>query len=139
MKAKLSKIVVEKEEYLYALNEAYFTDPQRSTFTLKIYLSGYKQTPLVIEFLTLIHYYGGQPLKSGILLPNTLSQTTEVVNLNEPKYIKKLILQGRINGWNGNNTVPKQDGFIYLQQLGYEVDSIKYYNQFKSENTPLLC
>ena len=36
MKAKLRKIVVEAEAYLYALHEAYFTDPKRSTFTLKI-------------------------------------------------------------------------------------------------------
>lgn len=64
----------------------------------------------------------GQILKSGVKLNNTIKDTQETVNINEPKYIRELILQGQKNGWTGTNKLEKQNGLNYLTQLGYETD-----------------
>lgn len=122
MKTKLRKITIDNLEYLYSVSDQYIPGTETNALTVKIFLSGQKQTPLVIEFLTLDHYYMGQILKSGISLTNKIKNTVDHVNMNEPKYIRELILLGRQNGWIGTNKMEKQNGLIYLIELGYDTD-----------------
>jgi hypothetical protein len=82
--------------------------------SVKVYLSGQKQTPLIIEFLTYDDYYKGQPLNSGVELINKITNSTDRININEPGYIKDLILQGVRNGWTGSNKIGDQNGLEYL-------------------------
>lgn len=125
MKNKLRKIVIDQIEYLYSVTDQFHYGTETNTLTVKIFLSGEKQTSLIIDFLTFDHYLMGQPLKSGISLMNTITNSTEVVNINEPKYIQQLIVKGRKKGWSGKNKMEKQNGLDYLSELGYEIDSLK--------------
>ena len=125
MKSKLRKISIENLEYLYSVSNKYNLENQTNTLTVRIYLSGYKQTPLVVDFLTIDNYYMGQLLNSGVSLANKLTNMTDTVNINEPKYIRELILQGQKNGWTGNNKMEKQNGLNYLTELGYDAEALK--------------
>ncbi len=125
MKSKLRKISIENLEYLYSASNKYNLENQTNTLTVRIYLSGYKQTPLVVDFLTIDNYYMGQLLNSGISLANKLTNMAATVNINEPKYIRELILQGQKNGWTGNNKMEKQNGLNYLTELGYDAEVLK--------------
>ncbi len=124
MKNKLRKIMINNLEYLYSVTDRFYSGTGMSKLVIKVFLSGYKQTPLLIEFLTLNDYYTGQPLKSGIKLMNKLMNTETEVNLNEPKYIRQFILQGQMNGWTGINIIEKQNGLHYLEQLGLNTDRL---------------
>ena len=108
--------------YLYVVTDKYHHQTSTNTLTIKIFLAGHKQTPLIIDFLTLDHIYMGQVLKSGIKMYNYKRSEEEIVNLNEPKYIRELILLGRAKGWEGANKVEKQNGLHYLETLGYDVN-----------------
>jgi len=123
MKDKLRKIVINEVEYVYLITGKYLGN-DRSKLTVRIYLSGYKQTPLIIEFVTPDDSYCGPLLNTGICLKNKQTGTIDKVNLNEPKYIRQLILSGLIKGWTGENKMPKQDGIQYLKELGYEVEPL---------------
>ncbi|MCD8176065.1 MAG: hypothetical protein LUE98_00995 [Tannerellaceae bacterium] len=120
MKSKLRKIIIDESEYLYSVTETYM-EKEVSKLTINIYLSGCKQTPLVIEFLTLDDYFLGQPLTKGICMKNRGAGRVDKVNLHEPGYIRKLILLGFDKGWTGENKIPRQDGLAYLAELGYEI------------------
>ncbi|MBO9701141.1 MAG: hypothetical protein J7604_13095 [Sporocytophaga sp.] len=61
MKSKLRKIIIDSLEYLYSVTDKYHSENESNTLTVKVYLSGHKQTPLIIEFLTYEDYYIGQP------------------------------------------------------------------------------
>ncbi|HWJ26917.1 MAG TPA: hypothetical protein VNS32_10275 [Flavisolibacter sp.] len=122
MKSKLRRITIDASEYQYSVSDKYHLGTGINTLTVKVFLSGHKQTPLVIDFLTTDHYQMGQLLKSGINLVNKLTGTVNKVNINEPKYIRELILQGLKSGWTGTNTIEKQNGLNYLNELGYETD-----------------
>ncbi|SIO38912.1 hypothetical protein SAMN05421769_4055 [Chryseobacterium scophthalmum] len=122
MKNKLRRITIEDLVYLYSVTDKYHLGTETNTLTVKVFLEGRKQTPLIIEFLTLDHYHMGQILKSGVELTNTIKNTNDKININEPKYIKELILQGRKNGWVGTNKMENQNGLKYLTELGYETD-----------------
>jgi hypothetical protein len=124
MKSKLRKIVIDTLEYLYSVTDKYHLETETNTLTVKVFLNGQKMTPLIVEFLTLDDYYVGQPLKSGVKLTNKITNTIDTVNINEPKYIRELILQGQKNGWTGSNKIEKQNGLNYLNELGYETDSL---------------
>ncbi|WP_306350650.1 hypothetical protein [Flavobacterium sp. '19STA2R22 D10 B1'] len=134
MKSKLRKITIDNLEYLYAVIDKYNLGTQTNTLTVKVFLSGQKQTPLVIEFLTIGIYYSlghdamESPLISGINLTNKVTNVVEKINLNEPKNIRELILQGRKNGWVGSNKIENQNGLNYLIALGYEIDVLKPLN-----------
>ncbi len=67
----------------------------------------------------------GQPLKSGISLVNKITNSIEIVNINEPKYIRQLILQGLKNGWTGKNTMKKQNGLSCLVEWGFEIEKLQ--------------
>ncbi|PIF47166.1 hypothetical protein CLU96_4214 [Chryseobacterium sp. 52] len=114
--------MIDDFEYLYSVTDKYHLGTNTNTLTVKVFLNGYQQTPLIISFLTLDHYYMGQILKSGITLTNRIKKTEENVNINEPKYIRELILLGQKNGWTGTHKIEKQNGLNYLTELGYETD-----------------
>jgi hypothetical protein len=124
MKNKLRKIVINTIEYLYRVTDQFHSETETNTLTLKIFLSGQKLTPLIIQFVTVEHYIVGQPLKSGIKLINKITNSEDEVNMNEPKYIRQFILLGLKNGWSGVNSIAVQDGLDYLNQLGFETDQI---------------
>ena len=126
---KLRKIIIDDLEYLYGMGTKYNLATETSTLTVKIFLNGQKQTPLVIEFLTIDHYYFGQVLSFGIILTNRITNTADKVNLNQPKYIRELILLGRKKGWKGNNKIETQNGLDYLTELGYETDVLRPTNK----------
>lgn len=111
--------------YLYSVTDKYHAGTETNTLTVKVFLSGEKKTPLIIDFLTFEHYFMGQSLKSGISLMNAVTDSLESVNINEPKYIQKLIVKGIEKGWNGKNKMEKQDGLNYLAELGYEIEPLK--------------
>ena len=125
MKYKLRKIIIDVLEYLYSVVDKFHPASQTNTLTIKIYLSGQKQTPLVIEFLTIDDPIMGQPFKAGIKLMNRITNRISIVNLNEPKYIRELILLGRKKGWTGNDKAEKQNGLDYLNEMGYETGLLK--------------
>lgn len=125
VKNKLRKIVVDHVEYLYSVTDKYHHGTETNTLTVKIFLSGNKQSPLIIDFLTLDDYIMGQPLKSGISLVNKITNSIEIVNINEPKYIRQLILQGLKNGWTGKNTMKKQNGLSCLVEWGFEIEKLQ--------------
>ncbi|SIS80062.1 hypothetical protein SAMN05421786_102193 [Chryseobacterium ureilyticum] len=125
MKNKLRKIVVDNLEYLYTVTDTFHPGTETNTLTVKIFLIGKKQFPLSIDFLTFDDYIMGQPLKSGVSLVNTTTNSTENVNLNEPQYIRKFILLGRENGWTGENILERQNGVQYLANLGFEIEKLK--------------
>ncbi|MBE8727616.1 hypothetical protein [Flavobacterium hungaricum] len=125
MKNKLRKIILNGFQYLYIVTDQYHSNTETNTLTIKVFLEGHKKTPLILDFLTIDHPYAGQQLKSGVALINKLSNTTEIVNLNEPKLIRQLILKGLQNGWTGIDLLEKQDGLLYLSAMGYEIEILK--------------
>lgn len=125
MKNKLRKIVVDHKEYLYLVTDRYHHGTETNTLTVKIFVSGNKQSPLIIDFLTFDDYIMGQPLKSGISLVNNMTDSIEIVNMNEPKYIRQLIVQGLKNGWIGENMMERQNGLNYLKELGFEIEKLQ--------------
>ncbi|KYH03907.1 hypothetical protein A1704_19230 [Chryseobacterium cucumeris] len=125
MKNKLRKITVNAVEYLYLVADQYYFESKTNTLTVKVFLNGQKQTPLIIKFMTVNDYVMGQPLKSGVKLFNKIKNTEEVVNLNEPKYIKELIVLGLKDGWSGTNLIIIKNGLNYLSELGFQTDQLK--------------
>lgn len=120
MKNKLRKIIIDNSKYLYTVTDKYHSETETNTLTLKVFLEGYKQSPLIIDFLTSDHYYMGQVLKSGVCLENKKTDSTDIININEPGLVRKLILQGIKNGWTGITKIDKQNGLSYLVELGYD-------------------
>ena len=120
MKNKLRKIIIDNSKYLYTVTDKYHPETETNTLTLKVFLEGYKQSPLIIDFLTADDYYMGQVLKSGVSLENKKTNSTDIININEPGLIRKLILQGIKNDWTGITKIDKQNGLIYLVELGYD-------------------
>lgn len=125
MKNKLRKITVNAVEYLYLVADQYYFESKTNTLTVKVFLNGQKQTPLIIKFMTVNDYVMGQPLKSGVKLFNKIKNTEEVVNLNEPQYIKELIVLGLKDGWSGTNLIIIKNGLNYLSELGFQTDQLK--------------
>ncbi|MDH5031908.1 hypothetical protein [Chryseobacterium cucumeris] len=125
MKNKLRKITVNAVEYLYLVADQYYFESKTNTLTVKVFFNGQKQTPLIIKFMTVNDYVMGQPLKSGVKLFNKIKNTEEVVNLNEPKYIKELIVLGLKDGWSGTNLITIKNGLNYLSELGFQTDQLK--------------
>lgn len=56
MKNKLRKITIDNLVYLYSVTDKYHLGTEINTLTVKIFLNRQKQTPLIIDFLTLDHY-----------------------------------------------------------------------------------
>lgn len=126
MKQKLRKLIHKEKEYLYRINTAYNTKKDNtSLLSVRIFLEGEKNTPLCINFITIEDKYMGQPLNGNINLLNKNTQTKETINLNEPKYIPKLIDWGEEQGWKGDNKIPPLNGLLFLEFLGYDIAPIQ--------------
>ena len=126
MKQKLRKLIHKDKEYLYRINTAYNTKKDStSLLSVRIFLAGEKNTPLCINFITIEDKYMGQPLNGNINLLNKNTQTKETINLNEPKYIPKLIDWGEEQGWKGDNKIPPLNGLLFLELLGYDIAPIQ--------------
>ena len=126
MKQKLRKLVHKGQEYLYRVNTAYNTKGDNtSLLSVRIFLSGEKNTPLCIDFITIEDEFMGQPLNGNINLLNKTTQTEDTINLNEPKYIPKLIDWGIEQGWIGSNKITPLNGLLFLQSLGYDITPLQ--------------
>ena len=126
MKQKLRKLIHKDKEYLYRINTAYNTKKDStSLLSVRIFLEGEKNTPLCINFITIEDKYMGQPLNGNISLLNKNTQTKETINLNEPKYIPKLIDWGTVQGWIASNKTAPLNGLLFLQLLGYDTTPLQ--------------
>ena len=126
MKQKLRKLIHKEKEYLYRINTVYNTKKDStSLLSVRIFLEGEKNTPLCINFITIEDKYMGQPLNGNISLLNKNTQTKETINLNEPKYIPKLIDWAEEQGWKGDNKISPLNGLLFLEFLGYDIAPIQ--------------
>ena len=126
MKQKLRRLIHKDKEYLYRINTVYNTKKDNtSLLSVRIFLAGEKNTPLCINFITVDDKYMGQPLNGNINLLNKNTQTKETINLNEPKYIPKLIDWAEEQGWKGDNKIPSLNGLLFLELLGYDIAPIQ--------------
>ena len=126
MKQKLRKLIHKEKEYLYRINTVYNTKKDNtSLLSVRIFLAGEKNTPLCIDFITIEDKYMGQPLNGNIKLLNKTTQTEDNINLNEPKYIPKLIDWGTEQGWKGDNKISPLNGLLFLEFLGYDIAPIQ--------------
>lgn len=126
MKQKLRRLIHKDKEYLYRINTAYNTKKDStSLLSVRIFLAGEKNTPLCIDFITIEDKYMGQPLNGNISLLNKNTQTKETINLNEPKYIPKLIDWAEEQGWKGDNKISPLNGLLFLELLGYDIAPIQ--------------
>lgn len=126
MKQKLRKLVHKDKEYLYRVDTVYNTKKDHnSLLSVCIFLSGEKNTPLRIDFITIEDEFMGQPLNGNIKLLNKTTQTEDNINLNEPKYIPKLIDWGTAQGWIGSNKIAPLNGLLFLQLLGYDTTPLQ--------------
>ena len=129
MKQKLRKLIHKEKEYLYRINTAYNTKKDNtSLLSVRIFLAGEKNTPLCIDFITIEDKYMGQPLNGNIKLLNKTTQTEDLINLNEPKYIPKLIDWAETKGWTGSQKITPLNGLLFLQSLGYDTLPIETQN-----------
>lgn len=120
---ELRKIVVEENVYLFKISQRVILELNINILFVKIFLNGYKQTPLIIKFPTWDDPSIGSPLNHGFPL-KLISGEVEVVNLNRPKYVRKCILYGIIKGWNGTNKLEPLDGIKMLKDFNYDVSTI---------------
>ena len=126
MKQKLRRLIHKDKEYLYRINTVYNTKKDNtSLLSVRIFLAGEKNTPLCIDFITIEDKYMGQPLNGNIKLLNKTTQTEDNINLNEPKYIPKLIDWGTEQGWKGDNKISPLNGLLFLEFLGYDIAPIQ--------------
>ena len=126
MKQKLRKLVHKSQEYLYRVNTAYNTKGDNaSLLSVRIFLSGEKNMPLCIDFITIEDEFMGQPLNGNINLLNKNTQTEDNINLNEPKYIPKLIDWAETQGWTSSNKTSSLNGLLFLQSLGYDTSPLQ--------------
>lgn len=132
MRSPLRKITINSVLYLYRVNNKY-EGRDKSSVTVKAFLAGQKQTPVTIYFLTRDHIYLGNPLNSGIYLPNIPDNTADLVNIHEPQYIREFLLLALKKGWTGNNKIDIQNGLEYLEELGYDITDLL---PFPDDNQP---
>ena len=126
MKQKLRKLVHKDKEYLYRVDTIYNRKrDHNSLLSVRISLSGEKNTPLCIDFITIEDEFMGQPLNGNINLLNKTTQTEDNINLNEPKYIPKLIDWAETQGWTGSNKTSPLNGLLFLQSLGYDTSPLQ--------------
>lgn len=126
MKQKLRKLVHKDKEYLYRVDTIYNRKrDHNSLLSVRIFLSGEKNTPLCVDFITVEDEFMGQLLNGNINLLNKTTQTEDTINLNEPKYIPKLIDWAETQGWTGSNKTAPLNGLLFLQSLGYDTSPLQ--------------
>ena len=129
MTQKLRKLVHKNKEYLYRVDTAYNRKGDNtSLLSVRIFLNGEKNTPLCVDFITVEDDFMGQPLNGNIKLLNKTTQTEDLINLNEPKYIPKLIDWAETKGWTGSQKITPLNGLLFLQSLGYDTLPIETQN-----------
>ncbi len=129
MKKKLRKLVHKEKEYLYRVDTVYNRKgDHNSLLSVRIFLRGEKNTPLCVDFITIEDAFMGQLLNGNIKLLNKTTQTEDLINLNEPKYIPKLIDWAEIQGWTGTQKIAALNGLLFLQSLGYDTLPIETQN-----------
>ena len=118
-KKKLRKIVIGEHDYLWGIKTEYLAKKidypdYDAHITFTAYIEGYKNTPLIIHFLTWESLYGN-PLTSGC----------GKFNLHLPSVVKVLILGGISEGWDGRqSSLILEDGKPILECGGYNVSKI---------------
>ncbi|EJU31500.1 hypothetical protein HMPREF1154_1633 [Capnocytophaga sp. CM59] len=111
---------------MYRINTVYNTKGDNtSLLSVRIFLSGEKNKPLCVDFITIEDEFMGQPLNGNIKLLNKTTQTEDIINLNEPKYIPKLIDWAEIQGWTGTQKIAALNGLLFLQSLGYDITPLQ--------------
>ena len=126
MKQKLRKLVHKDKEYLYRVDTAYNRkEDYNSLLSVRIFLNGEKNTPLCVDFITIEDAFMGQPLNGNIKLLNKTTQTEDNINLNEPKYIPKLIDWVETQGWTGTQKIAALNGLLFLQSLEYDITPLQ--------------
>ena len=76
MKQKLRKLVHKDKEYLYRVDTVYNRKgDHNSLLSVRIFLSGEKNTPLCVDFITVEDEFMGQPL-NGLLFLQSLGYDT---------------------------------------------------------------
>jgi len=121
VKMGLRKIIIGENVFLYSKQAGVNPATKEGLIVIKIFLSGFKQTPLLINFLTWDDPMIGYPLNAGFPILNTLTGEKEIINLNRPKYIKECILYGQKAGWTGDNKLEPLDGLKMFSDFGYDI------------------
>lgn len=124
MKKKLRKIIVEGNTYWYLFSDSISMENHSDFMQVRIFLDGYKATPLILNFYHKYDKIQGFVLKNGVELLNFVAQTAEIVNIHKPKYIRQLIILGKKHGWTGDKKFDAQNGMAYLTELGFDVSKI---------------
>ena len=126
MKQKLRKLIHKDKEYLYRVDTVYNRKgDHNSLLSVRIFLNGEKNTSWCVDFITIDDEFMGQPLNGNINLLNKTTQTEDNINLNEPKYIPKLIDWAETQGWTGSNKTAPLNGLLFLQSLGYDTSPLQ--------------
>ncbi|KAF2082855.1 hypothetical protein [Flavobacterium sharifuzzamanii] len=118
---ELRKIKIEDNLYLYKMLGKINSEASTGILSIKVFLNGWKQSPLQIDFVTWDDSLIGYPLNTGFPLLNSFTGEKDIINLNRPKYIKECVLYGLKNGWDGKNKVQILDGLKMLEDLGYDI------------------
>ena len=119
MKQKLRKLIHKDKEYLYRVDTVYNRKgDHNSLLSVRIFLSGEENTPLCVDFITVEDEFMGQPLNGNIKLFNKITQTEDTINLNEPKYIPKLIDWAETKGWTGTQKITPLKGLLFFAIIG---------------------
>ena len=121
-KAKLRKIVIDGNAYLWSIKTKYL---QKETTYLDYhtqiqftaYLEGCKVTPVSIHFATWEDAIAGNPLTSA---------GAGEMNLNKPS-LAKVLIQGAISkGWDARTASKTiENGTIILEAAGYDISKLQ--------------
>ncbi len=90
-------------------------------FSLSISLKGLKSMTCTFNLCTWDDPISGSPLLVRVLLKNLFKGDMESFNLHYPRTVKRFILYGLGNGWNGTNRIEFKDGLGILSNMGYDV------------------
>jgi len=125
MKTKLKKIAVNEQEFLFTVSRDYGNPGKVPSLSVRVFLAGFKNTPLTVFFDTHMDYTGN-PFFSGVLLQNKATGEQEEINANFPGLIRKYIFHGKEQGWTGENTIDPVNGIRVLGEWGYDTSKLTY-------------
>lgn len=135
MKSKLRKLTIEINQYLYIVTKDY--DFSCDVY-LRIFLFGYKKTPVSFYFSSIYNPVSGNPFFTGINLLNKTTQQEELFNINMPGFVTKLINYAIQNGWTGKNNTDVINGIKVLQSWNYDTSKIPYYFYDKEQQKTII-
>lgn len=123
MKNKMRKVSVKENVYFYKVISGH-CDDDRAIAILEIYLEGYRHTPYVINFHCRGDFYGGTSLSEGVLLFNTQTHLTELVNLHRPYFVRLCILKALEEEWDASTRQVNDFGMQFLTELNLDIAPI---------------